>query len=326
MALALPMARLGRGRTIPFNRTRPACAPFGATTACSQDLMPTHQTLPLPFDPEETLPGTPPPKSLVRVLDRSEHIKQAVEECVEELSSVNSALKGELSNGLSRTVLSQVLQRAETVKAKVQECANELMTVTEALEVQLEERTVLDDEVIAARKEAVLARHAAFHDPLTSLANRAMFDDRLAHALAQAKRHGRKLAVLFIDLDDFKSVNDTHGHAAGDGVLRQVAQRLTAMSRDADTVSRRGGDEFLYLLTELADENDAAAVAEKVVRVLSAHCQVGSPEMQEQKVVCPSVGIALFPKDGTTAAALLEKADEAMYRAKRSGVGFAFAS
>lgn len=287
--------------------------------------MPTKQPRPAAIDPDDTVPNGAGAASLGRVLDKSEQIKQVVEECAEELSAVNSALTNELDHGLSQAGVGVALGKVETVEAKVLDCASDLTNVTQALGVHVGERQELDEHVIAVRKEALQARHAASHDPLTLLANRAMFDERLEQGLAQARRHGRTLGVLFIDLDGFKSVNDTYGHAAGDKVLKQVARRLLAMARREDTVSRHGGDEFLYLLNELNDEGDALAVAARVVGALSKESDVGTQDGEIHRVVAPSVGIAVYPTDGTTAQALLAKADAAMYRAKRSKAGYSLA-
>ena len=158
-------------------------------------------------------------------------------------------------------------------------------------------------------------------DPLTHLPNRVLLLDRLAHALANAKRHGGRLALLFLDLDNFKQINDSHGHAVGDEVLRLVAKRLAAAVRAADTVSRHGGDEFLILLGEVSQVSDAALIARKLIAALAAPCSVG----EHMLALTASIGIGLYPDDGNDAATLIARADAAMYRAKRHGSGsFAF--
>jgi diguanylate cyclase (GGDEF)-like protein len=127
---------------------------------------------------------------------------------------------------------------------------------------------------------------------------------------------------MFIDLDNFKVVNDSYGHDVGDTVLRQVAQRLQASMRAEDTVSRRGGDEFLCIMMEARNELDIAKVAGKIIHVISAATEVGDAKL----TVKPSVGIAVYPKDGETASALIANADTAMYRAKRTREGYVFFS
>lgn len=155
----------------------------------------------------------------------------------------------------------------------------------------------------------------ANYDPVTTLPNRNLFTDRLAQAMRNAERRGTRLALLFLDLDSFKTVNDTLGHAAGDALLTQVAERLSSVIRTADTVSRIGGDEFTIILENLARDEDAALVAQKIGEQSSRPYQIMSREVY----VSTSIGIALYPADGNTVDALLMSADAAMYRAKASG-------
>lgn len=158
-------------------------------------------------------------------------------------------------------------------------------------------------------------RHLAGHDPLTELSNRNFFNDRLGHALSQAARHKRGVALIFVDMDRFKIVNDTLGHSAGDRVLQECAQRLTASLRDSDVVSRLGGDEFVVTLENLAQPRDAIAVAQKILSSLSRPFVVEQQEFQ----LSASVGISVFPNDGSDVETLLQNADAAMYRAKGQG-------
>ncbi len=265
------------------------------------------------------------PRELTRVISQSEQIKGAVEDCAEELALVNSALKDELALQ-PQAALEEALAQNEVVESKVKACADDLAAVNGALQAELREREVLEHALEAAQAQEKLARDAAFHDPLTSLPNRVLFNDRLEHGLAQAKRHTRTLAVMFIDLDGFKAINDTHGHPAGDSLLKTIASRLIAVTRVDDTVSRHGGDEFLYLLLELNSKADAAAVARKIVTELGQPCKLNSKGVQLSLRVGCSIGIALFPGDGATSDELVKSADRAMYRAKREQTGYAFAS
>lgn len=157
---------------------------------------------------------------------------------------------------------------------------------------------------------------AALLDALTGLPNRMVLFDRLVHAIPNARRRHAQLALLFLDLNNFKQVNDTLGHAVGDRVLKQVADRLTGSVREGDTVSRRGGDEFVFLLTEVTQATDAAVVAEKLVAALAAPFRVDDHVLR----MTASIGISLYPDDGQDASTLLDRADSAMYRAKRHGV------
>ncbi len=162
--------------------------------------------------------------------------------------------------------------------------------------------------------EARLAYLAQF-DPLTGLPNRTLLADRFAMLIVQARRRSASLGVLFIDLDDFKMVNDTQGHAAGDELLKETARRLQSTVRDGDTVARISGDEFAIILSDLARADDAALVAQKILDRLVEPFAIRGQEA----IVTASIGIATFPADGDDAEALLGAADAAMYRAKQSG-------
>jgi diguanylate cyclase (GGDEF)-like protein len=139
-----------------------------------------------------------------------------------------------------------------------------------------------------------------------------LFNERLAGAIALAQRHNQSIAVLFLDLDGFKQINDTLGHGSGDILLQQVAQRLTQCVRESDVVARLGGDEFVILLNELSGENSAEGVTKKILHRLHEPFTLASQQIE----VSASVGIALFPDHGTDGTALLEKADAAMYQTK----------
>ena len=158
-------------------------------------------------------------------------------------------------------------------------------------------------------------RFVATHDALTGLPNRVMFNQRLEHAIMQAKRHRRQLAVLFIDLDRFKVINDTLGHEFGDTLLRDVAQRLMQNLRSSDTVARMGGDEFVVLLEETNAPMYVATVAQKLIGALAQAFPLAGKEYH----VSASIGVSTYPADGETAAGLLKSADIAMYRAKEQG-------
>ncbi len=161
----------------------------------------------------------------------------------------------------------------------------------------------------------VRLRHLAEYDPLTKLPNRTLLRDRLTHAIGLAARKGGKIAVLFLDLDRFKNINDSLGHAIGDQMLIEAARRLRSAVRGSDTVSRLGGDEFVLLLTELETPDHAAHVAEKLLQVVAEPFSLEGHELN----VTPSIGIALFPEDGADPDALLKNADTAMYHAKENG-------
>jgi diguanylate cyclase (GGDEF)-like protein len=155
----------------------------------------------------------------------------------------------------------------------------------------------------------------ASHDALTGLFNRGMFTQRLNQAVAQAERHGRRLAVLFVDLDGFKLINDTYGHDAGDVVLADLARRLHRSLREGDTLGRLGGDEFVLLIESYADESQLVEVARKVLETVAQPFVVGEATHH----VTASVGIAAFPNDGLTGQELINRADKAMYHVKEAG-------
>ena len=164
------------------------------------------------------------------------------------------------------------------------------------------------------------ARHLALHDSLTLLPNRSCFHERLGRALTQPDTERRALAVLFLDLDGFKDINDSHGHAVGDEVLKIVAARLTRALRAEDTVSRVGGDEFACLLAEPAGRDELSRLVSSLIDTVSAPVKLGELKLN----VRPSIGIAVCPDDGTTCECLLRRADAAMDRAKRQRTGYAF--
>jgi diguanylate cyclase (GGDEF)-like protein len=158
-------------------------------------------------------------------------------------------------------------------------------------------------------------QYLATHDPLTGVPNRTLFYDRLGQALAAADRYRTTLAVLFIDLDGFKEVNDELGHEAGDELLREVARRVSGLVRKSDTVARVGGDEFTVVLNQIGKPEDAARVARNLLERLSAPVRLAGRE----RCVVASIGIAVHPGDGERADTLVRNADAAMYAAKRAG-------
>jgi diguanylate cyclase (GGDEF)-like protein/PAS domain S-box-containing protein len=158
-------------------------------------------------------------------------------------------------------------------------------------------------------------RHLAHHDPLTGLPNRRLLQDRMERSLALARRNREQFAVMVVDLDRFKVINDTYGHGTGDDVLRAVAARMRSSIREADTVARHGGDEFIVLLPELREAKDALTVAEKVIAGVSAPIDLEGRLYQ----VGASVGLAVYPEDAADVEGLLRRADDAMYVAKQSG-------
>ena len=170
-------------------------------------------------------------------------------------------------------------------------------------------------DVSAARTLSLRMSYLAQHDFLTELPNRLLLNDRLTQAIAAARRHGTSLAVLFLDVDHFKHINDSLGHGIGDQLLQSIAQRLVACVRNSDTVSRHGGDEFVVLLSEVTRAEDAASTANKILAAVSRpHC-IGDQDLN----VTVSVGIGVYPDNGADAETLLENADIALSHAKARG-------
>jgi diguanylate cyclase (GGDEF)-like protein/PAS domain S-box-containing protein len=174
---------------------------------------------------------------------------------------------------------------------------------------------VVFHDVTATRAMSKLMVHAAQHDAVTNLANRTLLRDRIAHSISLAHRQKRSIGIIFLDLDHFKNINDSLGHAIGDLLLQSVAKRLVASVRGSDTVSRQGGDEFAILLSEIAHVQDAGTSAAKMLTSLRAPHSIAGHELH----IDGSVGISIYPQDGENAEALIKNADTAMYHAKEQG-------
>ena len=170
-------------------------------------------------------------------------------------------------------------------------------------------------DVSESRAIGLKMAHLAQHDFLTGLPNRALLTERLSRAIGQARRHSKRVGLMFIDLDYFKHINDSLGHAVGDQLLQLVAERLKVCIRDTDTVCRQGGDEFVILLAEIEQTRDAAPIAEKLLAAFAEPCLIAGHELH----VSLSVGISIYPDDGADADAVMKNADTAMYHAKANG-------
>jgi diguanylate cyclase (GGDEF)-like protein/PAS domain S-box-containing protein len=180
-----------------------------------------------------------------------------------------------------------------------------LQSMNQALEMEVGERKLAE----------LRAQYLADHDALTNLPNRRLLEDRLTQALALSERNRKQTAVMFIDLDRFKAINDSCGHAAGDAVLKEVSQRLSKQLRTGDTICRVGGDEFVVVLPQITRLSDIAHVSQKIIETVSQPVTVDEQDLQ----VSPSIGIAIFPDDGRDAETLIRNADAAMYHAKETG-------
>lgn len=269
-------------------------------------------------------------------MDQNKDVKTRVEGAAGDLASSGAVLETKIAGGHLKMAAVVALKATNEVEEKVKECADDLHTVNEMLtrgvaalkrteaELAVVKEVLVDTKsALAEAKEGELeARHAALHDAATSLPNREHLNSRLTHDIAVAARHGFDLAVMFFDLNKFKAVSDTHGHAAGDEVLKQVAARLLKRCRSEDTVCRTGGDELLYVLIDPKGRDDIARIASALADALALPVAFEG----QQLVVKPSIGIALYPEHGVSAAELISNADAAMYAAKKAsgGPGWAF--
>lgn len=263
---------------------------------------------------------------LHRALGQSEQVKVKVQEAAVELGDVNAVLQDDLQAGVPLVQVRSALDKSEAVENKVQEAALDLVAVNDALAEEIDERDRLEHRVnksnsALSRSRAAerKARHRALHDPVTDLPNATLFADRLTHALEQARRHRWRLAVMFIDLDGFKLINDAHGHDVGDRILQSVALRLRSAVRGGDTVGRRSGDEFLFLMLEVQSDASVMEFAARLVERVGDEMVIDGLALTAR----PSIGIAIFPEDGESAAELLRCADLAMYTAKQGKTGTA---
>lgn len=286
---------------------------------------------PEPLDPSEI--ATAKGDRLGRVLGRSRNIRAVIRQAANRLASATAVLRRGKRPNRPPQSFEGVITQYEEVQGEVLDAAHDLAQVNSDLAVEVEERVGIETELadtaadLADVKEDLAtarddlaesqasedeARHRALHDPLTGLPNRALFDQTLDQALAQARRHRWRVAVLFIDVDDFKSINDSLGHHVGDEVLQMIADRLRSSVRAEDMVSRWGGDEFACLLLEVGDEAEVARLARGMIDGIAEDFESGGATLS---LAC-SIGIAVYPGDGESAEVLVMNADAAMYRAK----------
>lgn len=260
-------------------------------------------------------------KNLSSVILHSESIKNMVQVCAEDLSKVNSVLKNELTIKNPQPSIKKAIKKNTTVENKVQLAVDELSAVNIALQDEVKEREIIELELEHTKMSMDVATQASLHDALTGLPNRLLFYDRLEHGLELAKRHNWNLAVVFIDLDNFKKINDEFGHDIGDKVLLTISKRLKENTRSNDTICRLGGDEFLYLLMEVKNERAVNKIIKKLIQLIECPCE----DLEPKLIVKASIGVSFFPKNGDNLEALIKLADEAMYTAKKSNVSYVFA-
>ena len=264
--------------------------------------------------------------SLKLVLEQSEDIKENVKEAAQQISSVNAAFKKEEKGIHPYSIMEEAIAQNEEAERKVTRAVEDLHEVNAELAKHIAERIDIELELKQTKSDLFDIRadlsksqgkekdalYMALHDSLTGLPNRLLLEQRLDHGLAQARRYGWKLAIMFIDLDKFKNINDSYGHGIGDKLLISIAERLQASVRGEDMVCRWGGDEFICLLLNVNHEADVINLAHKMVDQISQECNFDGTTVS----ITATIGIALCPRDGETAEILFKQVDRAMYRSK----------
>ena len=230
----------------------------------------------------------------------------------------NSMIKHDLT-------VKRIVRKKRLLIGRSERAAGVVLALTKILESEIWEREMLQEQLHIIEAQEKEARHAAFHDPLTGLPNRALFRDRLEIGLELAKRHCWTLAVMFLDIDAFKAINDNYGHDAGDSVLCTISDRLKTNTRSNDTVCRYGGDEFLFLLMEVKNKQAVEKIAQSLLKIIQQPCDVKKSESIIRLNITSSIGISMYPQDADTVDDLINSADQAMYQSKKSKSGYSFA-
>jgi len=308
----------------------------------------TGQAAPVLIDRSEALPGRPPqvaafiPQSIESpdndnrlviglaqplsfVMARSDEVGSAIVRIVLGLCALSAALAVLVSRAVSRPInaVTEAARRFEAGEAAGELPVGRQDEIGSLARSFQKMQTRIAQQLLDLKDKQDQLEHLSHHDTLTDLPNRRLFSDRLAQALAYARRNGEEVTVLFLDLDDFKRINDEFGHEAGDLLLQGLARRLQAQMREVDTVARLGGDEFVVLLGTPAHPVHAGQIAEKLMALIGE--PVESPMGQLQVGV--SVGISQYPRDGETADQIMANADRAMYAAKKvAGSSYRFAA
>ena len=269
--------------------------------------------------------------SLKGVLDKNKKIKKTVKHAASELTSINEVLYQGLKVNAPVQTMNEAITLNEDVEHQVATAADDLHQVNIELANKVDDQLIIEseladtkadlakarDDLSRSRANEEEARKSTLQDALTGLPNRVSFEQHLDQGLIQARRHGWGLAVLFVDIDNFKSINDSYGHDLGDKALLTAANRLRSLVRDEDTVSRWGGDEFMCLLLEVKQEADVIRLAEKMVDRIAAACEFDGIVLSMKA----SIGIAIYPAHGEMANILFKNADAAMFKAKGTEKG-----
>ena len=239
---------------------------------------------------------------------------EAFLECIhpDDRTSVETAVNHTLNDGSEYDITHRIVLPSGDVRFVRERGATQFDTTGTGTPVRMQ-GTVQD--VTALRRSEDEIKKLAYYDHLTGLPNRHLFFDRLDQEIAQSQRESHQFALLVIDLDGFKAINDNLGHQTGDALLKEVASRLSKEIREVDTLSRVGGDEFIIILHGLKQQNDAKAVADKLIRACAQTCHINTHDVS---IGC-SIGVSVYPDNGADGDTLIKHADEAMYQAKRAG-------
>ena len=221
-------------------------------------------------------------------------------------------------------IAKKIVRKNRLLIGKSERAAGIILALTKILESEIWEREMLQEQLHIVEDKEKEAKFAAFHDPLTGLPNRALFKDRLEIGLELAKRHCWALAVMYLDIDAFKAINDNYGHDIGDSVLCIISERLKANTRSDDTVCRYGGDEFLFLLLEVKNKQAVEKIAQSLLKIIQQPCVVKKSDSVMRLLVNSSIGISMYPQDAETVDDLINCADQAMYQSKKSKSGYSF--
>jgi diguanylate cyclase len=274
------------------------------------------------------------PASLELAVDQTYDVKEKLELCADNLGSSNDVAKQRKEVGASSLSADKALANNERVQREVQECANDLYALTETLidgiaEVKAQTRIALTESqnalaqteaaLVSAQEDEKMAHRGTLRDSATGLPNRDLFDDRMAHAIALAKRHNWTLTMMILKLDGFKTIDDAQGHAEASRASREIGRRLLLHARAEDAVCRNRDDEFLYLLVNPQGNENVGRIAAGLLKSIDQPIDMGR---HPQRVINANIGIASYPENGTTGEQLIVNAGIAMRRAKSSSNGY----
>jgi diguanylate cyclase (GGDEF)-like protein len=246
-------------------------------------------------------------------------VRGVLETCASDVGKLDAIIARELPRAVQADALSSHIRRS------LENIGRLVAGLDRTIDGAMREHVAMDAELARLVEQEEAARRAAFRDPLTGLADRMLFANRLEHGLEQAKRRKWTLAVMVLDIGRLGAVNDLFGREAGDEVLRTISRRLVVATRGEDTVGRGEGSAFLYLLMDFRDAENVAMIAERFVKTICQPCEITFEGRSAAPTVTVAIGVAIHPKDGATSAQLMKKAHAALGKAKAHRVAVAFA-